>query len=440
METRQDDSKLNTRVPAGITYLGQFIDHDITFDPMSKADPTEPHKLINFRTPRLDLDSLYGGGPKDQPFLYDWEESDQGSKLLVGANEVGPDAKDPRALDDLPRNQQGRALIGDPRNDEHAIIAQLHLVFIRFHNAVVDHLRKTNAPGDHFDEAQRLVRWHYQWIVVHEFLPLVVGEEMRDEALLERKHFRWKSEPFVPVEFSGAAYRFGHSMARDGYRVRRKQDDGGDTHPIPLFEGAAGGDSLAGQSWMAEAHLVEWDLFFDFRTLNNEMSPPQSSLTIDTSLSAPLFHLPDKPVGETLPLLNLRRGRTLKLPSGQRLLQEMGGQALSDEQLKLDHLPEAADVVRTSTPLWYYLLCEALETLRPDGRPTKDSHLGRVGGRIVAEVLVGLLKGDPTSYLNADPPFEPKKHDIGKQFGEEFRMAHLIEFADARKPRLRPPR
>jgi hypothetical protein len=423
METCKDESKQNSHVPAGITYLGQFIDHDITFDPMSKSDPTDPHTLINFRTPRLDLDSLYGGGPKDQPFLYDWEESELGAKLLIGVNDVGPDPNDPRAPHDLPRNQQGRALIGDPRNDEHAIITQLHLLFLRFHNAVVDHVRKTRPKSDHFEEAQKLVRWHYQWIVVHEFLPLVVGQKMTDDALAVRKFFKWKREPFIPVEFSGAAYRFGHSMARERYLVTRGKDANHPTLSLPLFELEAGKDNLAGQSWLTGNHVLEWDLFFDFKTAD----PPQLSLAIDTSLSGPLFKLPEKPKEETLPLLNLRRGRTLKLPSGQRLAKEMGERSLKEEQLRLDQLPNAADVVRTSTPLWYYLLCEAAATLGPDDRPDADSHLGPVGGRIVAEVLAGLLQGDPTSYLNADPPFKPK--DLG--LGPDFSMVDLIDFAGA---------
>jgi hypothetical protein len=431
MEQRMDGSKPNTRVPSGYTYLGQFIDHDITFDPLSKFDPTDPDKLINFRTPRLDLDSLYGGGPQDQPFLYDWVESDLGSKLLVGANDVGPDPDDPRALDDLPRNQQGRALIGDPRNDEHAIIAQLHLVFIRFHNAVVDHLRRTNAKGDHFEEAQKLVRRHYQWIVVHEFLPLMVGQKMTHDVLVERKHFKWKREPFIPVEFSGAAYRFGHSMARAAYQVRR----GDKPQPaIQLFPDGPDAPSLAGDSWMAESELLDWDLFFDFTLLDKQNSLPQFSLAIDTALSGPLFKLPGK--DKTLPALNLHRGRTLKLPSGQEVAAAMGEKALDATQLRLQGLGGDADLVQRSTPLWYYILCEAAATLGPEDRPVKGSHLGPVGGRIVAEVLVGLLQGDPTSYLNADPPWKPDALGIGK----EFSMVHLIEFAGARQPRLREPR
>jgi hypothetical protein len=203
----------NPSIPAGYTHLGQFIDHDITFDPTSLLDKIEdPHALGSFRTPRFDLDSLYGSGPEDQPFLYESRGGpDDGVRLLVGAEP------------DLPRNQDGRALIGDPRNDESIIVAQLHLLFLRFHNKVVDHLRTHDDLEDTelFREARRTVCWHYQWIVAHDFLPRVVGEDMVDAAMQERTCYTCESDPFIPVEFSGAAYRFGHSMVRDTYDLKR---------------------------------------------------------------------------------------------------------------------------------------------------------------------------------------------------------------------------
>ena len=152
----------NPDLPAGYTYLGQFVDHDITFDPVSSLERrNDPDALRSYRTPRFDLDSLYGSGPKDSPYLYDQLEP---VKLLVGAN--ADPACEP---EDLPRNQQGRALVGDPRNDVHVIVSQLHLAFIHFHNAIVDYLRERFArPDELFAEAQRLTRWHYQWVVIED--------------------------------------------------------------------------------------------------------------------------------------------------------------------------------------------------------------------------------------------------------------------------------
>ncbi len=420
MDTRRNTSKPNTDVPAGFTYLGQFIDHDITFDPMSKLEPpSDPHTLVNFRTPRLDLDSVYGAGPRDQPYLYDWDESERGTKLLVGENvvDLSLPLEQRLAAKDLPRNQQGRALIGDPRNDEHAIISQLHLLFIRFHNAVVDHLRKTEDEQGLFEKAQELVRWHYQWVVVHDFLPRIVGRRMAAAALSRRKHFRWKREPFIPVEFSGAAYRFGHSMARARYQLRRDAPK-----TIPLFDGLAGLDRLR------EDQRLHWDRFFDFRSAGHDVKLPQYSLRVDTSLTAPLFKLPE---GKgALAELNLLRGRALKLPSGQAVATRMRVGVLNEGDLNLDAgaLGTSHAVLRRSTPLWYYILCEAPTTPAVEAVNLAGSHLGPVGGRIVAEVLVGLIQGDPTSYLNAKSPWEPGAlGDLGAD--QKFTMIDLVTFA-----------
>jgi hypothetical protein len=399
----------NPCIPAGFTYLGQFIDHDITFDAVSSLErEIDPDALVNFRTPRLDLDSLYGSGPEVRPYLYDWKDFEpHGTKLLVARND---------GTLDLPRNHQGRALVGDPRNDENAIVAQLHLLFIRFHNAVVDRLGP--AAKDLFETAQRIVRWHYQWIVVHEFLPKIVGRATAEAVLtpapnaepeVHLEHFTWEADPFIPVEFSGAAYRFGHSMARSRYAVRH----GPGVPARTIFP------ELAGLTWLVEDLVVDWGRFFK---LDGEPDPQDSS-RIDPTIANPLFDLPGGK-GE-LPRRNLRRGKRLGLPSGQAVADEMELALLAEADLSL-HFPELDEVrdeLVASTPLWYYLLCEAAKAGECDGQPVPGAHLGPVGGRIVAEVLVGLLVADATSYLSKEPTWEP---ELGT--GGRFTMADLIEF------------
>jgi hypothetical protein len=423
----------NSRIPAGFTYLGQFIDHDITFDPTSTLDGmVDPHALVNFRTPRLDLDSVYGSGPVAQPYLYDWKDSEPpGARLLVGHNEVEGRGE----VDDLPRNHQGRALIGDMRNDENAIVAQLHLLFIRFHNAVVDHLCREGKVTDRdelFDKAQRIVRWHYQWIVVHEFLPAVVGEEMAKDVLpcppdgsaptVHRRFFRWQNEPFIPVEFSGAAYRFGHSMVRARYVIEPIPDAVGVStpmaRPVPLFP------RLAGFTWLRKCRVVDWERFFSVRP--DVQHPPQASQTIDTAIVGPLFKLPDEDrEHQELPRRNLQRGRVLGLPSGQDVACVMHEPPLTEAELQLDHMPDSREELKCATPLWFYILCETAKAVNPDGEPEAGSHLGPVGGRIVAEVLAGLLEGDPCSYLNHESPWKPT--ELGTN--GKFTMADLVKIA-----------
>lgn len=195
----------NPRIPAGWPFFGQFVAHDITHDRAPLQDLEDVDTLQNFRKPRLDLECLYGAGPVGQPYLYDVHDPD---KFLIGAGDT--------ATGDLPRNQQGLALVGDARNDTHLFISQLHLAFLHFHNRVVDRIRNAGAKADEvFDRAARTVRWHYQWIVLHEFLPLCVGNDMVRELLESGTEVcRFEGRPYIPVEFSDGAYRFGHAQIR----------------------------------------------------------------------------------------------------------------------------------------------------------------------------------------------------------------------------------
>lgn len=180
MHENTNSSPDNLNIPSGYTYLGQFVDHDITFDPSSNLQRmNDPEGLVNFRTPRFDLDSLYGSGPADEPFQYD--ENSGGTKLLIGKGRHTGNAEvaagTVTADDDLPRNEQGRALIGDPRNDENTIVSQLHLTFLKLHNKFVDQVSAEQGltGEDLFKEAQKLTRWHYQWVVVHDFLERIAS-------------------------------------------------------------------------------------------------------------------------------------------------------------------------------------------------------------------------------------------------------------------------
>jgi Animal haem peroxidase len=411
LDALKDTSLESDRIPAGYTYLGQFIDHDITFDATSRLDQlNDPPALVNFRTPRLDLDSLYGSGQADQPFLYDWrgDASQRGVKLLVGRNP--PDAG--YAPADLPRNDQGRALTGDARNDENLIVSQLHLLFIRFHNKVVDELLAGDqrpAAEEAFGEAQRIVRWHYQWIVTHDFLTKIVDAELAASVLA-----RAAPVTEIPVEFSAAAYRFGHSMVRNDYILNDSHVD------VPTFpqDPAEPGPHLGGLRRLPEDLVIEWRRFF--RTTGTRMR----SMQIDTSLAGALFRLPQNGAPLAAPqlaALNLRRGRALGLPAGDAVASAMGAAALSDEQLlpRSMRLSDGArEALLRAPPLWYYVLREA-EVVQ------KGRRLGPVGGRIVAEVLVGLLAADPDSYLRTDPSWKPEP---ALARDGDFTMLDLVDY------------
>jgi hypothetical protein len=415
MMSRAGGSTENLNLPAGYTYFGQFVDHDITFDPTSKLQrDNDPNALVDFRTPRLDLDSLYGAGPIDQPFLYDWKwEEHPGVKLLVGRNSGAKFARE-----DLPRNDQERALIGDARNDENLIISQLHLLFIRFHNRVVDRiLKREPAIGSTrlFEEAQRRVRWHYQWIVIHDFLPRIVESTTAEPGtaaarpLVHREHFRWRDRPFMPVEFSAAAYRFGHSLVRDDYRPNDRE------RQVPILRPRhEDGPSLGGFRRVPARLEIQWKHFFPI-----DDTEPQNGMLIDPKLARALSDLP--PDGAALVSLNLSRGQALGLPAGRDVAHAIGETPLDNDALLeplRPHIGKARrEALLQSTPLWYYVLCEAAAG--------QGERLGPVGGRIVAEVLLGLLEGDPQSYLRQWPRWTP---DLPAQGDDSFTMADLVRF------------
>jgi hypothetical protein len=183
----------NTTHTAGTTFMGQFMDHDMTFDQTSAlGKETNPADSPNTRSPALDLDSVYLGGPRRAPHLYGFEGSIV--KLKVGLGGL---------FEDLPRNAQGVAIIGDPRNDENIMLSQLHAAFLKFHNAAVDWVKARNRRLDDevFEEAQRLTRWHYQWMIVHEFLPLFIGQQRTSDILNRGRRFYRPRVAFMPVEF-----------------------------------------------------------------------------------------------------------------------------------------------------------------------------------------------------------------------------------------------
>jgi hypothetical protein len=447
-------------IPALYTYFGQFIDHDITFDPMTTLiQHNDPDALTDFRTPALDLDNVYARGPGDQPYLYE----DDGVHFLLG------DKLDSGAPD-LPRNGANprRALIGDPRNDENSIVSQFQALMLRFHNRVVD-----ENPTLNFSSVQRIVRWHYQWAVVYDFLPRIISASVLDALKTGGQYdqkklefFHWKNDPFMPVEFSVAAYRLGHSMIRPGYRLN---DD--DSTLLPIFPipatvpGApAGGISqgLTGFQAMAKNRGIDWGRFIDIGAPRaygedpDNVQPPtpdmkkrlQFAYRIDTSVVTPLSVLPaaiasDKP--PSLPQRNLLRGFELGLPTGQAVAKAMGVIPLTDDQIVIGKAVDGqggdGDVFGPITkvsaafagkcPLWTYILAEAAQNRTKinipvtPATPITTPQLGAVGGRIVAEVFLGMLFGDNDSFLGADPQWSPT---IGKAKGE-FALRDLVAYA-----------
>ncbi|TKB67733.1 MAG: peroxidase [Nitrospira sp.] len=436
----------NPNMTAGVTFFGQFLDHDITLDPRSPLlERSKPKKTTNFRTAAFDLDSMYGDGPQGSPQLYDLSSGEIKMKVeaIPGSELV---SRKGAIRFDLPRDPNNTAILGDSRNDEHVILAQFHLAMLRFHNAVVDHLRADPAHADQsaeqiFKKAQRQVRWHYQWIILHEFLPLTIGQERVDDILNkgprfyqvdegeDGRHARNSKDPLIPIEFAVAAYRFGHSQIRPSYRLNFGPSV---TPAAPFFAflfddtqdpNNPDPDDLRGGK-RAPRRFVDWQTFFKFDA--NNFRPNK---LIDGKLSSVVMLLPGSrgPAPglpsdgvQSLPSRNLMRHVNFGIPSGQAIAKRMGVPALTPTQLD-DLKPFDMD---KSTPLWFYILKEA-ELME------KGLRMGPVGGRIVGEVFIGLLRADETSYLAARPNWTPV---LPSATPGDFRITDLLTFAGVVPP------
>ncbi len=384
----------DSSIPAAYTFFAQFVDHDITLDTRSQlhggplGNEAIEH-LPNLRSASLDLDCVYGLGPESQPFMYDQR---QPGRMLVG-NTV-QDVYNPH---DVPRNSEGRALIGDPRNDENIFISQMQLLFLRFHNRRI--------IGRSFEEAQQDCRYHYQWIVLYDFLKRVCQPDVYDfavpkiEANAKKSDGAKKDYPFcmikdhcgricMPVEFSGAAYRFGHTMVRSQYPAN------GDYPVIELFDERFG---TLGFGQVPPPLTVDWRFLLDVEKCH----PYVKSKAVDHLLADELIRLPDPVVGRntsandrSLAFRNLLRGYVLGLASGQRIakaLKDKGYPIHPNQNLKFEDIPgwtclgeDLADKIAKHTPLFFYLM-------REGGVVGNGAHLGPVASAILMEVFGTML-------------------------------------------------
>ncbi|HYN53046.1 MAG TPA: peroxidase family protein [Thermoleophilaceae bacterium] len=373
---------------AGWPLFGQFIAHDITADRSPLAHGAELSDAVNFRSPRANLECLYGSGPIGSPFLY---RRDDPAVLLLGRNDRGEEA-------DLPRNSEGIALVGDPRNDVHLFVSQLHVAMIGAHNRLAVRKRERGTPaGEVFEAARRETAWHYQWVIVNDYLPRLVGSELVD-SILERgpRFYRPEGEPRIPLEFADAAFRYGHSQVRDSFELNSRS---GVRRLFP---------DLMGFQRVPAGLAIEWSRIFD---VDGE-PPAQRAKLIDGRLARSLIELPAEITGEvevdayhSLAGRDLERGHAYGLPSGEAVAAAMGEAPLDDDPLGLRAAGWQGD-----TPLWLYFLAESAS--RGAGE-----RLGPAGGRIVAEVLLGIIDADPGSYRAGDPGWTPTLPARGQRFG-----------------------
>jgi hypothetical protein len=409
MNESGDDPAFDSTIPSAYTYFGQFLNHDITLEAQSdgivdldRADLTPlplneiRQNIKNGRTPTLDLDSVYGTTSDG------WQVPRHCDELLLGpVNLSGGRPKNRGIFNDLKRKPPAldkpeidrEAIIGDARNDENLIISQLHVAFIHAHNALVDR-------GLTFNEARKSLVQHYQWLVIQDFLMRVADTEIVSKILKYGNGIYRPSlcDLYIPLEFSVAAFRFGHSMVRKSYDYNvnfgKSQATLTRLFDITTFNGLP-----ATVEQIPEAWIIEW---------KNFLEGPNFARRIDTRLVEPLFQLlgpigkPMKGVRGSLAITNLLRGYLLRMPVGQAVAAVLGEPALSPEEIdNASANAEQSKVLHKSgflerTPLWYYILAEAAQ---------RDS-LGPVGSTIVAEVLIGVVRWSEHSILS-QPGWKP---------------------------------
>jgi hypothetical protein len=444
-----------SQIPAGFTYLGQFVDHDLTFDKTNVmlGENVTPAQLIQARSPSLDLDSLYGAGPND-PESAKFYEADL-VHLKMGKTDAigGIPAKQGF---DLPRGagstiaEKRRAIIPDPRNDENLAVAQTHLAMIRFHNRVVDTLPSSVPPGQRFAQARRKVVLHYQWMLKTDYLPRICAPGVVTAVFKNgRKAFEVGAPPMdvptMPIEFSVAGFRLGHSMIRDAYNWNREFDAGAGTLDFLFAFSGLSGDFLGGprlpSNWIADFRRL-----YDFGEAGkaNLVVPAAKfnrAMRIDTLLANPLATLPGFPAAESnLAFRNLTRAKMVRLATGQQMVNFLKNSKGITPLTKLTNAQirdgnGGADLsgltssqrgkVLQDTPLWFYILREA---------EFNAGKLKGVGARIVTETFHRAMEGSTFSIVR-NPSFKPS---LGPN-NQTFRMVDLLLFAFEGKKALLAP-
>ncbi|MEA2363808.1 MAG: hypothetical protein QOD71_2953 [Thermoleophilaceae bacterium] len=441
-----------SQIPAGFTYLGQFMDHDLTFDKTNVmlGANVSPAALLQGRSPSLDLDSLYGAGPQDPESAKFYEADGLHLKMGKTIAAEGIPAKDgfdlPRGLGNTQAKKR-KAVIPDPRNDENLAIAQTHLAFIRFHNRVVDTLPAAVPPSQRFGTARELVTKHYQWMIRTDYLPRIAAPGVVNNVFNQgRKAFEVGATPTdvptMPIEFSVAAFRLGHSMIRRAYNWNKIFDDGFGTLDL-LFTFSGHSGDLGGQQRLLSSWIADFRRLYDF----GEIPKPalvvpankfNRAMRIDTALVNPLKNLPPGSFGgpavpfndprANLAFRNLARAKMVKLATGQQMVTFLKNKGVNVTKLTkaqirngnngadLDSLTQSQrQAALANTPLWFYILREA---------ELNGGKLKGVGARIVAETFHRAMEGSTHSIVR-DPSFQPS---LGPN-STTFRMVDLLFFA-----------
>lgn len=438
---------------AGYTYFGQLLAHDISHlreeGHNLKVKPIEDDEIRSDISPILDLGCVYDGAVA-------------GSKLRCGNTAymaLGAAITTSGALlqdHDLPR-ENGEAQIGDFRNDENVIVSQLHLQFLKLHNYFVDAISKDEPQlgvEALFDAARTQVVLHYHEVILNDFLYEILHPDVWTAIIYQGKSILWNpqrgEEPDLPIEFSGAAGRFGHAMVRNEYNLNRTKSV--KLRELFLMTGEGGFGST--HKKLPASHVIDWLLFFRF-SAEVQRDPRQflnKARRISPSVDVRLINTGRLSRRDIVNLAtrNLMRSNQMGMGTGQEIVRHLTEhfpeqlkvcgikiQPLTPDQLNLNRngrpqniLTDHCPTLLERTPLWYYLLAEACidtdDTTPTDG---KFGKLGPLGSLIVAESIKGLLRINKfslfeTKQLSTD--IKPSKKIRQVQGRSFLQMSDLI--------------
>jgi Animal haem peroxidase len=443
---------LPMRLPPVYTYFGQFVNHDISApvgDVVTRPDPPEPvgvivtidppgldrarrakaeiilKHFVNEQADPLALDSLYGDGPDSaEPRTRALYEAD-GKRFRLGVTRREVDQvfkdmlKDPGlvhhetgARDILRRD--GAPLIADHRNDENLVVSQLHLALLLFHNKAVAALEGASAtPEECFAAARQLVTLHYHWLILHDYLRNLLSRTAQTVPWAERPQ-TLDTARTVPLEFTTAAFRFGHSMVGSAYDFNANFGVGAHLGPKgatlgQLFDftthhnmGKRGAATLQ----LPDHWVIDWDRMTRPSVANAIGGAEKIDLTFAPEMLNAMGMQHAVEHGSIL-FRNLMRGFHRRIPFGQALAAEYGLDPLKEADIRaalpkghvdgpqsktLRGVAQELGMLR-ETPAWLYFLCEARQHERGE-------RIGPAASQIIADTIVGLMRHMETSILN----------------------------------------
>lgn len=475
--TSSEVKRGDSNIPAGYTYFGQFIDHDITRDvtedvlgkgenddPVTDAiEQTLDADLVQMRSPSLDLDSVYGiptarGGASPRPDGVRF--SFAATQAAAGGGNSGKSLTYDlhRGVSELEgRKNNTRVMIPDNRNDENLAVGQMHAAWMRFHNRIATELEKaepTASPSELFSRARALTTRHYQWIVLHDFLARVCDKGVHKEIVIDVKSDHFTATPAeipaMPLEFSVAAFRFGHTMVRQEYEWNINFSTGGffgdapanfefptgELQDLSLFAFTSTSGMLHKDNPLPTNWITDWRRMLDFSdtNLNTNGVTPQMTKAIDPYIAPGMGKLPGEM--NNLAVANLRRSGLRGLPCGQDVSRAMPKvKMLSASEMTSGLDPELARLSKhfefdAKAPLWYYILQEG--AVRADG-----NHLGEMGSRILCETFTALVNASRPSIIQEN--WTPGESPITLANGDPIdTLSRMFAFIDEVEPIVNP--